>query len=483
MKVSIELRKKVNNNDLGTLNIRITNNNKRKYKSLKTDIPIKQWNVNKQKVRSSYKYAKEINEFLISELAKYNVKGEHAFKLNNTIAVDFFNNEIMKYKPSTRTNYLNALKCFKSFLDDNGLTNIKLDDLNNDIINNWLDCIDNNTTQNANTKKTNLTIIKSLVNKAIDLDIVNYHRHPMQGIKVKRSKPKITYLTKDEVIKLFNFKGNKADNIAKDIYLFQIFCQGMRISDALFLKWDNFNFRKNEIWLQYNTIKNKKEINLKANHVILKIIDSYLLNDVKSDNTILNKLYDDLEYLNKQIESKKIEISSYSGNESKGILKDISIIAELPNPFNHSNEIVKDIDTLNKEMELLIKKRDNKIVEIFKHRISKMDKNKNLFFFNDNINSYSGNEMTLKQNKSKNIVISTLNMRLKRICKEINIKPINTHSSRHTYTMIAINNEMNIDDISISLGHSNIRTTYNYIHKLPTNRLTDKMDSIVGKFI
>jgi len=53
---------------------------------------------------------------------------------------------------------------------------------------------------------------------------------------------------------------------------------------------------------------------------------------------------------------------------------------------------------------------------------------------------------------------------MKRIAASLNIKiPITTYTARHSYSTILKHSGVSIEQISESLGHSDLRTTENYL--------------------
>jgi site-specific recombinase XerD len=60
-------------------------------------------------------------------------------------------------------------------------------------------------------------------------------------------------------------------------------------------------------------------------------------------------------------------------------------------------------------------------------------------------------------------VISNCNRCLRKIGKAINIEGLSTYTARHSYATVLKRSGANIAYISESLGHSNLKTTENYL--------------------
>ena len=71
---------------------------------------------------------------------------------------------------------------------------------------------------------------------------------------------------------------------------------------------------------------------------------------------------------------------------------------------------------------------------------------------------------------------SYYNTLLKYVMRQCGItKKVTTHTSRHTYTSLMIQNgdKLNLYDVMTSLGHTSLNTTEKYIQKFKSRRVDD----------
>jgi hypothetical protein len=105
------------------------------------------------------------------------------------------------------------------------------------------------------------------------------------------------------------------------------------------------------------------------------------------------------------------------------------------------------------------------------------------YLSNSEFNNIQGNnfdDVTIDQYKAMKHASIVYNRHLKEVMKACNIDTnISSHVSRHSFTSILIKDSLNTYDISLSLGHSGLKVTENYIKK---GFKTDKVDYI-GKGI
>lgn len=106
---------------------------------------------------------------------------------------------------------------------------------------------------------------------------------------------------------------------------------------------------------------------------------------------------------------------------------------------------------------------DDTLAKQFKVVCKKLEKDKPIFMFG-----------------GKNIYNSTLNDRLERYCKKLNIPVISVHSLRHTHASLLLGENVSIASISKRLGHSNMATTQKvYLHII--QELENKDNDIITK--
>lgn len=82
--------------------------------------------------------------------------------------------------------------------------------------------------------------------------------------------------------------------------------------------------------------------------------------------------------------------------------------------------------------------------------------------------------MTEKEElRKRKDVTKIINKALKTICEDLKIEKITTYSARHTIATMLMNSGTPVEAISMSLGHSNIKVTQNYLSQLSNSVLDD----------
>ncbi|KAA6304503.1 Tyrosine recombinase XerC, partial [termite gut metagenome] len=74
-----------------------------------------------------------------------------------------------------------------------------------------------------------------------------------------------------------------------------------------------------------------------------------------------------------------------------------------------------------------------------------------------------GNETPIQQKAVIKDIIRRINKRLKKIGNELGISGISTYTARHSFASVLKRSGANIAYISESLGHSDLKTTENYL--------------------
>lgn len=463
MKVSVELRKKNKEPHLGRLNIRISNKSKNKYKSLGVDINFKYWNKEKQRVKKSYKDSYEINTLIEESLSKYRLSGVKGIEEVNVIAIDYFRKIKKRYKESTQIAASYPLNTFERYLKEINSESITLKDLNNTLMLDFKKHLEHKELNN-NSIRTIFAYLNTFINIAIDEDIVNYYRHPTRGIKIKSVPTKSTYLNREEFNKYINYIPKDSwEEICINIFTFQVATQGIRISDALLLKIRDFEYNK-YISVDIITVKAKKAINVRLNNLSLKAIDKYIWKNENDSEYI--KLKNDIDIIDNDISllEEAIDIVNTGGFKSSNDFKSRKEI-------RLNRLVLRDSNSLIIEKDMKVEERLLAVHKMYWYRIEKTDKNRPLFKFNYTFDNYKkGGDLSTIDVRKKAGIINSIKLRLDRITNKLGLKKINTHSARHTYTMLAQDSGMSLDNLSASLTHYSQSTTKAYLHKLNNNK-------------
>ena len=248
-------------------------------------------------------------------------------------------------------------------------------------------------------------------------------------------------LTKEDIEKLNNIhKGQRYFN-EKNVFLLSLYGQGLRVSDALFIKVENFKQSHIEIGMT----KTKKNLQIlysdKLMDTLMDILD--IPNPIKSF-----KLRNAQMYVKQQTNETLLDRYQEDRKKQRRVEREIL------------NNLIKNQYKEFNIKELILKK----LKENYKP---------NDFLFRDLLNEYFFNnshrvDIDQKAWRGSQISVQNYNQKLKIMSKlydlSVNDK-ISSHSARYTFVNLLLEKNTNIYLISKALGHSNLSITEKYIKR------------------
>lgn len=334
-----------------------------------------------------------------------------------------------------------------------------------------------------------LKIIKSIINQSSNDDYYTYIKSPFSGLKFSVEKKSRSVLNEEEINRLLNTTIEDKDlNRNRNIFLFQVFSNGMRVSDVFLLRWNNVVNNR----IDYTMFKTGTELSLPIN-LNMGLILSEVLGETKMYDEIVRtetiqfqdeekKIHDiTLSKLNNVIEYIQNPVSNLGRYKHimKDFYKNLSIIDKnMGRTIDYKGYTINQSDTIKKNYIDLRENLISQIEKVFLSKISdriKKEKKKkgNDFIFpvltnSDFLDIKENNDFSkvnLKQYKSIKHHTIVYNRKLKKIQELCEIETnISSHVSRHSYTNLLLRlDNVNLYDISQSLGHSSIKITENYL--------------------
>ena len=421
---------------------------KTKLIGLKLDpIEKKHFNPKTKRLRTSFSKHEYYNNVIEKRLNEIQKKGNKFILINDDkksfiefmdLIIERTENQgtILKY-----TNIKNLLLKFNS--EKYGDIDVKFYQIDVDFIENFKKWLRENrgNTQNSITYK--IKCFKSFINKSIKEKIYYYDVNPFLLIKNKLEETNIEILNKEDLMKIIKtpIKEVYRSNIrfgeiitdekrlkdkryrheytledVKKFFLFQLFCQGFRVSDLMTLRWNDFNINDDEIRIKKKMIKTKSYVDILVNYNTMDYLKHYVPVEY-----LPKKLYDELMKINEieilNLTKNKRKIKDFSTNKIGFIIDEKNI-----NKYNFNFEKTENLYWVSyDEVEELIKLR-NKELENFEN-------------IDDVLHHLSDGELRLKDEKLKYLKTLKKLIELKTIYKNETIDNKMSENSLNRYLL------------------------------------------------
>lgn len=485
------------NKNFGYLKLAVRQNGKTTITSLNIRIFKKDFNTKTQRVRSSAKPQNldgatpdEINNILESKILEYanNPIARSKIKCMLQYMQIVINQTVNE---GTKQKYQNIYNLFQNFINtEYNKNDLEFDKIDSSVIISFKkylrqEKIINNRKSKHNSNNTanyKLKSFKGFFSKLENDGIYKYPISPFSRLKkMNWDAVQKDYLTLDEFKKFIkhqpieyrsNTKRSPVRYSLEDIkesFIFSVLAQGIRISDILTLRINDFEIEEKEnhgileysIWINKIMFKTKKEITVYLNKISMQYIRKQLIRIIKLDPDIEN---------NEQINN-FIKVGQKFERLQDGQENDIN-----DDIFEH----------LNVETEYF----NSSILAILE--LKKIDKLNNVFIFpflnNDLFANIVNGDFSMINEKQYLELIgkrSYINLLLKKIFKQANLNKskLSFHSARHTYTTLVLFDEIPVSVFVLqkSLGHGSVTTTEKYIGDFNRDKFKSVNDSIANR--
>ncbi|QCX37284.1 recombinase [Aureibaculum algae] len=302
----ITLRRKPNKQGKYPLAVRITKNRKSNYIYIGHYISLKYWDEKNRIVRKSHPNSIRLNNLLLSKLLEINKKllelqvdsndlsaSQIKKKINSTIEnTTFFGVAEAYLEELEKDNKLSRLSSDKSrvkhVLNYYQSKQLGFQEIDEKFLKGFSSYLRNKSLSERSIVN-NLVVIRTLFNRAINMQIVNRKLYPFGADKIRIKFPETEKigLTKEEIKKLESVIDlSKNEMHAKNVWLFSFYFAGIRVADVIKVRWSDiydgrFHYRMN---------KNSKLLSLKISEKVKPILDYYIQDKNNEDDFIFPEM-------------------------------------------------------------------------------------------------------------------------------------------------------------------------------------------------
>lgn len=478
MTITPYLKKRYSSDKYGIINLRITENRKSKYLSLKISIPERYWNPNKKEVRSNYDDFETINEKIRSEINRISNRLDKG-KSNELVINEkrsflrFFENYLKRLDDldhyGTYKKYNTTIQHLKSLLESQNKTDL----LFSEIDYKWIEVFDMYLYQKQlkkNTRNNYLKCCQRIYNLSIKEKLFKTYENPFDYFKFRREtveKKRLSSGTTQDLVNLDIPYGSLLYE-TRNKFLIQLYGQGLRVSDLFTLRYKNINFDGSLSRINFTQFKTKKNHTIQLSSELIEHLFYYISNE---------KEYNNLYHL------RKYEI------KFKDCTKEMTHRELLKRLFKYQKDSLRSKESMTKWKFYSRKMMDiqSEITNYQRKRLTTYSsENPNDFIvpylnqeYYENVEFTDNTRLTRKQYNHIQSKITVYNRNLKKLGKVLgtNIN-ITSHTPRHTFTNLLLVNSTDVYSVSKSLGHQKIQVTEDYIDDFNEEKIDfDMMDT------
>lgn len=481
------LKKKLKSDKYGIINIRITQNRKSIYVSLKEKIPVRFWNDNTHQLRTHKDLDPAEKDRLTTLIENKTAELKNTYKASNEFDktksndrvsfMDFLNDELkqleLRSKIGTYKRYKSTYYHLEGFNKSRNTNDLLFSQIKTTLVRDFETYLlaqktPSGTAMKINTSKNYIKCFRRLYNQAVKLGVYNpYHSDPFVLFVNERQPVEQTKLEKINVEQIYQQPLEKSHLLfdTRNRFLFQIFSQGLRVSDLLTLRFENINRAEGRIdFIQFKT---KKPNSIWLNDNILLILKDYVKPDL---NHILLEKYP-VEFIEGKIEKLNYyeigkryeEITMEDARKAIASTSKAGYKIAWEEPLKKAEMLKEVINNFFMRISYLLTK------GIYEYAVKhpkdfifpglKNEDFKGVVFDTNNLlTKYQYNQLQSKE--------TIYNKNLKKLQAMYGIQVrLTSHVSRHTYAnLIFKRNPKRLYEISKSLGHRNIKMTENYLN-------------------
>lgn len=345
--VSIVYRKdKVNKKGEAPVHLRIIKDRKISYISTGILLPEAMWDADKLKVKSKHKNSARFNSFIANKFAelqdqvyehetvsKSTTTRQLKEKIYGKKALPFFpfaDEAVAAYKSegkiSTHITHNSTVNTLREYVNGE---NLMFQDITPEFLSKYERYLKGTQKLKTNTIHKHLKFFRKLFNDALRLDLIEYQHNPFPKYKLKLEKTSRQFLTDEELKAIEDVStvpGERMD-LHKQMFIFAAYTGGLRVSDVLKLRWENFDGTHITIAIH----KTKSQLSIKLPNKAIEIINQYKAPKSKATDFIFPMLENDVNLNDPQTSYNQISSATAYINKN---LKLLASKAEIDKPLS-----------------------------------------------------------------------------------------------------------------------------------------------------
>ena len=343
--ILLDTRRAIANNKF-PLKLRISHNSTVAYIALPYNLRQNEWDNVKCKIKKSctdyhvdrenillQEYKQNFDQFLFTLVASENINVYKAvdikqlFLQHRTKEKSIYFNDILdefillKKKENPKSGTYRLYDNTKTILEKFSKNRkILLREIDPSFLQKLVDYLRNNNNK-TNYISINLRNIRAVFNYAIKNSYITYNEYPFKNFKIVTEKTRHRALSIDDMVKLFNYSGTRAENKALDLFKLSFYLIGMNFKDLLYAKQtDIYNNR-----IEFYRSKTKKGMSIKIVPEAKNIIKKY-----RGDKFLIDILEKKLKKYNTDRTTElHSDVIKSTNKHLKNIAKDLEINVEL----------------------------------------------------------------------------------------------------------------------------------------------------------
>ena len=269
-------KKKLNKKGMALVQVEAYLNRRKMYFSTRVYLKPEQWDVKRRMVKN-HPNSDALNRMLYDFIADIEQKELGLWQQRRSISLDslkdsidkpensgnsfltFFKEEVnnSSLKESTKQNHLSTLELLQEYKKDIVFTDLTFEFVSS--FDNYLQ----SKGYHLNTIAKHMKHLKRYVNLAINKDLFELQKYPFRKYKIKYMESKRGHLTSEELGRLENIAPKLQRTLRRTLDMFLFSCYtGLRFSDIVNIRPDNFHLIDDKLWLVYSSVKTDVNVRL-----------------------------------------------------------------------------------------------------------------------------------------------------------------------------------------------------------------------------